>query len=181
MPGKDNREAVSEADSPADKGSSSCLPMAREARSNETLSESGIIRNMRQNHKDAVFERDQEIESLKRQLDEERVLSKLEADDLRSQVSHLKAAHEVNVERARHDVEHTWKCRWKDRDIQLSEKMRRIELEHQSDIERAIANRDRIWKEAWSKRCGRLLRTVSDVVRASEADLDNGSINPKIG
>ncbi|KZF24864.1 hypothetical protein L228DRAFT_57498 [Xylona heveae TC161] len=66
------------------------------------------------------------------------------------------------IARARHAVEDMWEVRWKDRDRQLLDRMRRIELESQRNVEQAVSERDEEWAVAWAKKNRQILQHLQE-------------------
>ncbi|KAI9814608.1 MAG: hypothetical protein M1827_003164 [Pycnora praestabilis] len=64
------------------------------------------------------------------------------------------------LDQVRKEVDDMWEIRWKERDSQLMERMKRIELESQNAIGRAIVERDKAWTETWAKQQKQLQETV---------------------
>jgi hypothetical protein len=93
-----------------------------------------LMRTLDATHRSTLHARDKSISNLQEKLNEKDIVLRQQLrakdfiiEDLRQRLENLEEGVEMRLEKARHEVEDLWEERWKERDIHLRERMRRIE------------------------------------------------------
>ncbi|KAL2433904.1 hypothetical protein ABEF95_012703 [Exophiala dermatitidis] len=124
------------------------VPLSMDHENHISLHYARMMRKLDYDHRKALHLKDKELAELREKLHEKDIVLRQQLrakdfliDDLKKRLANMEENLDVLLEKARHQVEDLWEGRWKERNAQLLERLRRVEEDAQRKIERIQAEK----------------------------------------